>query len=304
MSTIDVLIPAHNAEQTLERALRSAKRQTHPAGRIWVLADTCEDDTTKIAEQYGAKVVELQAKSVASARNLGLQVSNASYVAFLDADDEWAPGWIQAGLAAMGQSPDALLYFGGVEERNEQNEVVRFSPARSPTQTSSHDLALNNFVSTSACIVHRESALIAGGFDIELQNASDWDLWLRLSQMGPLIPVPGHHAVYHRNAQSLSRAPNQMLHARDDALRVLEKARGRGVFSNDTLRVARANVLSLSAMRLLSQGRVREARIDLRAALDESPTLMRAWLLAIWSGLPYRLQSAAADVRQRLRKYR
>lgn len=304
MASIDVLIPAHNAEKTIARALLSVKNQTVSAGNVWVIADTCDDATATIAHQHGAGVVPLEAKSVAVARNVGLRISSATHVAFLDADDEWCPSWISAALSAMRQAPDALLYFGGIEERDERNRVVRLSQPQSASQTSPRDLALHNFVSTSACIVHRKSAQDAGAFDEGLRNASDWDLWLRMCEMGPLVQVPGHHAIYHRNEDSLSRAPGQMLRARDDALRVLYKAHRRGALSGETLRLARTNVLSLSAMRLLRQGRVREARIDLHAALASTPTATTPWLLAIWSGLPADIRVAAADARQRIRRFR
>jgi hypothetical protein len=43
-----------------------------------------------------------------------------------------------------------------------------------------------NMIGTSTVVARRDVLLAAGGFDVGLASASDWDLWLKVAQLGPI----------------------------------------------------------------------------------------------------------------------
>ena len=65
MSTVTVVIPAHNSAAFVADTVRSALTQSRPADRVLVAADRCTDDTVEICRALGADVIEVSGGSKA-----------------------------------------------------------------------------------------------------------------------------------------------------------------------------------------------------------------------------------------------
>ena len=108
---ICAVIPAHNSQATLGRALESVRAQTMPVSQLVVVDDASTDSTSEVARSYQGLNVEVvrMDKNVgaAAARNRGVTAANTELVAFLDADDEWLPTKLekQAQVIAARQLP-------------------------------------------------------------------------------------------------------------------------------------------------------------------------------------------------------
>ena len=112
-----VIIPCYNAGSCVARALDSVLAQTHQDYRIFVVDDGSTDDTEQVLRNYAGRVVAVRQEHAAqgSARNRAIRLSRSSYVAFLDADDEWLPTKLERQIEAALQRLDAGTY--GVCER-------------------------------------------------------------------------------------------------------------------------------------------------------------------------------------------
>ena len=89
---ISVIIPAYNAEQTIERCLYSVLKQTYQNLEIIVIDDGSSDGTRALLNaiqenEFRLVVIHKENGGAASARNVGLKVITGKYVTFLDADD-------------------------------------------------------------------------------------------------------------------------------------------------------------------------------------------------------------------------
>ncbi|MFJ9406597.1 glycosyltransferase [Streptomyces sp. NPDC101393] len=105
---IAVLIPAHNEEDLLPRALAAVEAAArHPAlAELHVLtvvaADACVDDTAKVASEAGARVLHLGAQNPGKARAAAAQhalaaletSTTATWIASTDADSVVPPNWL------------------------------------------------------------------------------------------------------------------------------------------------------------------------------------------------------------------
>ncbi|MBQ8201843.1 MAG: glycosyltransferase family 2 protein [Clostridia bacterium] len=104
--SIDVIIPAYNAEKTLRRAVESAL--SHPEANIILINDGSTDGTAALcghlAENGRVRVIHKENGGVSSARNCGLAASAGEYVTFLDADDVLLPGAMDMLLKALQES--------------------------------------------------------------------------------------------------------------------------------------------------------------------------------------------------------
>ncbi|MBC7287595.1 MAG: glycosyltransferase family 2 protein [Armatimonadetes bacterium] len=89
---VSVIIPAYNAAATIQRALRSVAAQTYPRVAEVIVVDDCSTDGTAEAAAESAifnlRVVRRDRQGGASAaRNDGIRLASAAWIAFLDADD-------------------------------------------------------------------------------------------------------------------------------------------------------------------------------------------------------------------------
>ena len=106
---ISVVIPAHNAGRFIQQAIESVHAQTLCVSELIVVADDCADETVRIAKASGATIIEISARNISAARNAGVRVATHKWLAFLDADDYWAPEKIERQWKAIESFPDAAV---------------------------------------------------------------------------------------------------------------------------------------------------------------------------------------------------
>src|SRR6187455_2532028 len=101
MSRVSVIIPAYNAANFICDTVDSALAQTHRDLEVIVVNDGSTDDTLARLETFGSRirVLDLVNGGVARARNTGVSNAAGSWIAFLDADDLWAPEKLERQLA-------------------------------------------------------------------------------------------------------------------------------------------------------------------------------------------------------------
>ncbi len=93
MKDISIIVPAYNAEKYLEKCLESLVNQTKKNIEIIVINDGSTDDTEKIILKFKERYPEMikyffQENSGQSvARNVGIEMAEGKYIAFVDSDD-------------------------------------------------------------------------------------------------------------------------------------------------------------------------------------------------------------------------
>jgi glycosyltransferase involved in cell wall biosynthesis len=118
---VSVVIPCFNAAEYLPGAVRSLLAQGMPGTEIIVVDDQSTDDSRAVAEslagQYpGVRALRQSVNSGPSAaRNAGLRHASGRYVCFLDADDEYAPGFFSKVLSLLERDSELAGVVTGVE---------------------------------------------------------------------------------------------------------------------------------------------------------------------------------------------
>lgn len=102
MAKFDIIIPVYNAEKYIRTCLDSVLTQTFRDFRIIAVDDKSKDRSLTILKSYAmefpdkVKLIEVPInQGVSNARNIGLDLSDAEYVTFLDSDDTFAPGILE-----------------------------------------------------------------------------------------------------------------------------------------------------------------------------------------------------------------
>jgi glycosyltransferase involved in cell wall biosynthesis len=110
---VSVIIPAYNRAATIARALKSVLAQTVRDIEVIVVDDASTDgtlDAVRRAQDGRVRCIACDSNAgAAAARNRGIMAANASFVAFLDSDDFWAPEKLQRQLDWFATAPDDVL---------------------------------------------------------------------------------------------------------------------------------------------------------------------------------------------------
>ena len=207
MLEVSVVIPLYNAEQDIERAIRSVLAQTVSDFELIIVDDGSTDNSTKVVEAINDPRIKLIRKENAgqgSARNTGIRASSGDLITFLDADDEWDESFLAAILVLYRRFPQAGLFATGYRRLYKDGFTVEISAAREKVYDS-HVLVNDYFVRARAdsmivCInvaIHCKIFQHVGTF-VEAEGVStDRDMWARIALRYPLAFDTRVLATYH-----------------------------------------------------------------------------------------------------------
>ena len=99
MAFFSVIIPLYNKENHIENTLKSVLNQTFQDFEIIIIEDCSTDDSKKKAESFLFEKIKIiqheKNKGLSASRNTGIENSNSSFLAFLDADDIWHKNYLE-----------------------------------------------------------------------------------------------------------------------------------------------------------------------------------------------------------------
>ena len=209
---ISVVIAARNAAATLDQTLWSVRRQSYPRWELIVVDDGSIDGTGEVVRRHQREDPRIRqiagaAQGVSAARNLGAAHAEGSLLAFLDADDLWLPGKLQAHMRFLRTHAKVGLAFDRVRfvDANARPTPVQ-STRRVNHLTTVHLLRENPACTASTLVVRKRVFDVLGGFDPDLRHAEDLELMLRISASPPwrVQGLGEVHTHYRTNAQGAS----------------------------------------------------------------------------------------------------
>lgn len=266
---VSVIMPAYNSGRFLAESVRSVQAQTFGGWELIVVDDGSTDDTAAVARSFveadpRVRYVARPNGGQAAARNTGLGEARGPLVAFLDSDDLWLPGKLEAQLAVLEETGVDLVYTDGEifsEDGAEwPDEHFHIVPGETRGLEMFRTLFRSNRIGTLSVLVKRSALDAVGLFDEDraYQNCEDYDLWMRLAKWGAgFYGMTEKLMRYRRHAAATTYSASKLLspmlnvvlkHAPDPALDpALVKSRVRGLYRD-----------LISA--LVSEGKVEEAR--------------------------------------------
>ena len=184
MSTPDLsfIIPVRNDATRLQHCLRSIAAGRVPPVQIeLVVADNgSTDESAAVARAAGATVVLLPGVRIGELRNRAVGAARGALLAFVDADHEIGPGWIQAAVSVL-SDPQVAAVGAPYQPPSPATWVQRLYNRLRRHPGAQEDV---DWLGSGNMAVRRSAFERAGGFDTTLETCEDVDLCRKLRGCG------------------------------------------------------------------------------------------------------------------------
>lgn len=187
-----IIITTHSRPRLLLRAIKSAGGSGADV-EIIVVDDASSDQTATLCRSLAAEITYVRVdrnQGVAGARNIGILTSRGEYLSFLDDDDTRLPGSLDKQIAKLEAAPEAAFVYGQAIVGDQNGRPGRrLNPTECPEGDIFLKLLTRNFIPCGTAVIHRSCLSRAGLLDNSIAGPDDWDLWIRLSELFPVIAV-------------------------------------------------------------------------------------------------------------------
>ena len=188
---ISIIIPLYNKEASIATALRGVLAQTYQDFEVVVVDDGSTDGGAAVVETFTdprIRLIRQENGGVSAARNRGIAAARGEHVAFLDADDEWMPEFLEEIAALIAEYPEC--------KARATNYIFNSNGVTSPTIlrkmpfTEGRGVLTNCFevascshppMWTSAVCIDRDLLQEIGGFPVGIKSGEDLLTWARIA---------------------------------------------------------------------------------------------------------------------------
>ena len=194
---ISVVIPLYNKAGQVAQTLRSVLGQTFGRFEVVIVDDGSTDgsaDEARSVHDERIRLVSQQNAGVSAARNRGVAEARYDLIAFLDADDEWKPDYLETQYNLYCKYPECSIFACNYEFRNADGRVTPTILRKLPF--AGEDGILSNYFEvaccshpplwTSAVMVRKQALQAVGGFPVGVRSGEDLLTWARLAVKGQI----------------------------------------------------------------------------------------------------------------------
>lgn len=188
---VSVLMPTRGRPELVRESIAAVVAQDYPGDIECIVVHDQEPPDVGLRDLGTARrrvlvVTNTHSPGLAGARNTGLGLASAAFVASCDDDDTWYPGKLQAQVWRLLDEPDLLAVGSGMRLRLPGNKILDW-PGR--MDQVGYQLLLRNRVKelhSSTLVMRREAFTTVGCYDEELPYGygEDYDWALRLAKVG------------------------------------------------------------------------------------------------------------------------
>lgn len=216
---ISAVLPVYNGEAYVREAVESILTQTFTDFELIIINDGSTDGSGAILRELAAGdprivLVERANGGLVSALNEGIERARADLIARMDADDVAMPDRFARQLARMLGEPDLGVLGSFIRIMDKAGRTIRLGDYPVSVAEAARFMEHGCPVAHPTVMMRREAVLKAGGYRKLFSHCEDYDLWLRISELGygianlpqPLLNYRMHGAnvsAVHRNTQEL-----------------------------------------------------------------------------------------------------
>jgi glycosyltransferase involved in cell wall biosynthesis len=282
---VSIVIATYNRAEFLPATIESVLQQRFQDFELIVVDDGSTDDTKQVLQPYLDRLhyVCQENRGPSAARNAGVRLARAPWVAIQDSDDICAPNYLASLYPfARGHQECGMVFANGAYLSGKEHHRDTIIPAPKSRRLAEQGVKLGDLFEKS--IVRLQAALISkkcydalGGHDESLRISMDLDLAFRLYARYPVAYLDEVVFFYRKHGGNISA--NQELRLLEN-IRVIEKLVHDFPQAEQLLgRKKIARRLAYRYYRLAKgrwqQGRKEPAREALKKALDLNPLALK-----------------------------
>lgn len=209
---ISVLMSIYNGKHWLLKSIPSVLEQSFADFEFLLVNDGSNDETLEVITHFAQldkriRVIDKAHSGPADSRNHGIQYARGEWIAQLDADDLCEPSRLEKQYDLAKSNPSLVLLGSGQFVMDESGQRLRrYQYPRRHNDLLRNLLNTKAFFPHSSAFFHTETVKRMGGYRPQLQRAEDFDLFLRLSEVGrlgcidePLVSIRQHSGQISRD---------------------------------------------------------------------------------------------------------
>lgn len=198
---LSVIIPVYNAGALIDRCLDSIfSQQGEYQLEVICVDDGSTDNSVELIKgRREQNIVLLQQENAgpAAARNKGMRVAKGRYMAYLDADDYWLPGFIEKTISFLDSHLECIVVTVG--QRHITTSGDHIAPSMLKNDTDLTPMVLDDFFSfwtqhnhvcTGSIVIRTDIAMSTGGQREDLRICEDLEFWAYLATYGKFGFIP------------------------------------------------------------------------------------------------------------------
>ena len=230
---LSVVIPLYNKASTIERAVRSVLNQTVSDFELIVVNNGSSDGGENIVRSIDdprVRLVEQDNQGVSMARNRGINEARSEWIAFLDADDEWYPTFLETVSGLHEKYPDCAVCATAYRRCNRRGEIQDIRLYGCPE---SNDFKMDNYFEVAALsdppfcsisvMVKKEAIQAIGGFPQGIHQGEDLLTWARLAANNGIAYCRTPQSIFYTGESSAMDKPKRITSDVDIVGKTLEQ---------------------------------------------------------------------------------
>ena len=226
---VTVIIPVYNGVKFLAETVESAVTcdENNLTVEVLVIDDGSKDGSKELAErlEQDNPAVRLlchpnsENRGVSASRSLGINEARGKYIAFLDADDVFMAGKLEAGFRELEANDSIVMVHTGVEYIDGQSSLIEPMKgdwfAKSPDSKKGYSFLRDtkalqrNHICNSTALFRRQSVIDIPLSIPQLYQHEDWLLWCLLAEKGLFLFIPEKLVQYRVHESSFTSRMHQ-----------------------------------------------------------------------------------------------
>ena len=193
---VTVLMPVYNAERFVAQTVDTVLAQTFRDFEFLIINDGSTDRSLEILQEFARRdgrirLVSRPNTGYVVALNEGLDLARGQFVARIDADDLADPRRLELQVARMRQEPQLVALGSNALAIDEDGLMLGdYSVPLTHEEIEAAHLVGSSSIHHPAVMLRPDAVKRVGGYRKELMPCEDFDLWLRLAEVGRLANLP------------------------------------------------------------------------------------------------------------------
>jgi glycosyltransferase involved in cell wall biosynthesis len=222
---VSILTPSYNQGRFLEQTIQSVLSQDYPNLEYLIVDGGSTDGSVEIIQRYANRLswwVSEPDQGQTDALNKGFAHATGEIFAWINSDDTYLPAAVSAAVSCLQVHPEAALVYADAYLVDEAGRIIGRFPSR---QTNFNKLLRGSVhIPQQTAFFRADAWKQVEPLDSSFHFAMDYDLWVRLARMAPLVYTKGYWANFRLHGAGKSVTMDDRCYP--EMIRVYQRERG------------------------------------------------------------------------------